>query len=628
MPTNNPNMNESYYQGDSYKIRSYVDFFDSYFESIIPWGDKDEYYRFLSRMYSVLGPLHGSIRRLSVLIARPLVLGSGATDVAIKSLNTIKTSLKLDVFTQKVVTTMFIHPHVVVAYLPPETITCKCEHCDAETQIGRSYKGTFRIIKPSKRGTKRKDESVVDKLRANPSIAKAHIKPVGEAGISYLCSSCEKMSTSTPTVTVNKTKPGILKILEPSYTSVISNPAGVEDVVFIPTKYDGIIGYGRSDLRFSDIDGVPWEMVQAYAGRGEYQMFVNSAHRVVLKFEEIVTPTGEVDLPQLLPITDDLMSVSVLKRGNEAVAVSKISPLYLVSPSDAPRTSPASQYSMVNEVAFQEFVLEQVRAHEEGDIGRIAYSPIPVNAQALFGDGRRFMVMNEIVSYMRFALGSLGVSPSVLDGTSPLSGDPISLEILAGFAKRVSLSFLPFIQGVVGRMGGIHNIDLSEDEIGSLFFEKVTDIPGTYSSQTYTNLVQNGMAPMDRVYREVGLDIPYPKVLEKIRQEHLQKMQSDMLEQNAMNSAQRTEMLRQVELQSQQGQVDTAYASQMIRDQANQIAQQMLPPMTDGERRSYFNQLMKQDYVLHAVVLQAWDDFKQSQQFQAGGGPPLPGQEQ
>lgn len=605
----------------SYKIKSYVDFFDSYISSLIPWEDKQAYHTHLDRTYAVNGPIHGAIQRLSTLIARPLVIGGEVTRKDKESLNALTLKMKIRELSQKIITTMFVHPRVVVAHLPAERITCTCKYCKGDTIIGEAYTGTFNILRQTTRDLSKEERAAQSSQEASVS----HTKPVPESRIRYVCPECMKLTDSLPTITPEVASTGVIKILEAGYTSVVKNPAGYETVYFAPETYDGVLQFDTSDLRYSDIKGVPWNMIRAYCSHGRLRMKINESHSAVLKFEELVTVSGEIDLPQLLPILDDTMTVSVMKRGNEALAASKINPFYLVSPSDAAQTSPQSRYSMINEMAFQEFILEQVKAHEEGDLGRIAYSPMPVNAQALFGDGKRFLVMNELIAYMRFALGSLGVNAGVLDGSALISADPVSLEILKMFSIKFNNVFLPFIKGVFKRIAKSESMyPLTTSGIASLYFESISDIPGTYSSQAYQGLAQSGAAPLDRLYRDVGLEMPYPEILQKIRQERIDKLNSDIEEDQQVSTIKRNEMLRQIDVQAQQGQIDTTYAAQAIRQQAEQIANDILPQMADGERKSYFNQLMKQDYVLYAVTIQLWDDAKKQNEFQAGGGPGIP----
>ena len=599
----------------SYKVDSYVDFFDSYFASIIPWDDKAQYYHFLSRMYAAVGPLHGAILRLSTLLARPLVLGKTATAANKKSLKEFIRVFELNKTIKKIITTMFIHPRVVIAYLPATSIVCECPDCASSTTIDQKYKGTFKILRPRLS----QDNDEISAARMSVAVRRAHVAPPPSARIRYVCPTCEKLVDADPDIQNVSDSPGTIRILEPAYTVVDKNPVGKETVRFSPFEYNGIIAFDVPDLRYGDIAGIPWDMVIAYASRGEEVVTISPSYVTVLRFEELVLSNGEVDLPQILPVIDDIMSVSVLKRGNEALAVSKISPMYLVSPSDAPQGSNSSRYQLVNEKIYQKFIIEQVRAHEEGDIGRIAYSPMPVNAQALFGDGRRFLALQEVVSYMRFALGSLGINAGVIEGGVTISSDPLSLEVLKGLSNIVQDGLIPFLKTIWKKQANVTGVKVPGAVVDELYMESVTDMPGAYSSQVYNGLTQNGMAPMDRVYREVGLDMPYADILEKIREENAIRMNSDLLEQNTSAEIQRTNMLQQLEKQQEQGSVDVSFASDMIRQQAEDIVNNQLSQMTDGERKSHFNQLMKQDYVLYAVTVSMWRDYKQSMNSQNAG---------
>ena len=586
----------------SYKVRSYVDFFDSYFKSLVPWHDKDKYYAFLLRNYVANGPLRGAISRLSSLIARPLKVDSAATPVT-KAFHTMLKDLHIEEISRQIIVGMFIYPRVACVYMPAEKVSCKCTKCEEINQLNSSYKGTFQLTEPKTRSL-----TADDKLSRSHKVRRAHVVPAQELHVKFTCGACGEQVTSPATRVQAKKIPGVLKVLEPAYTIVTTNDAGLDTVRFEPRSYTGAIATD-TDMSYSDIEGVHWTFVVAYATRGDTAATIQRKNVAVFRYESIVGTKNKVDVPPIISLMDDLMTVSVLKRGNEAVASSKVDPLYIVSPVEQAPGHDQSRFDAVNENIYKDFILEQTRAHAEGDLGRVVYSPMPVRADSLYGDGRRFLTLNEVTAYTNNALGGLGVNPNILAGQSGIASDPLSLEVLTGIHSNFSQSFLPLVEEAVRSGDSALSAYISSDG-GNIYVESIRSLPGSYNSQVYTQLAQGGMAPMDRMYKEAGYEGTYVDILKQVTEEHIIKREQDRVEQSAMTKADRSDQMAQQDLQAQYGQVDLTSASNEIEREANMIVQEQLPNMPDGERKSYFDQLSKQQYALYATITKLWEQYK------------------
>jgi hypothetical protein len=314
---------------------------------------------------------------------------------------------------------------------------------------------------------------------------------------------------------------------------------------------------------------------------------------------------GDSVAPVLSSLSDTL-AMDIYKMGNEGLAFSKIDPLYIVSPVN--NTNPA--FEGISQAQFRDFIVQGMKKHQEGDINRILYSPMPVDTSALFGDGKRFMSVNELMTYNNMVLGSMGLSGDALSGGSGLPADPVSFEAWNNVLQEFNDKFLTLMDNILTltsiRYSSAKNN--GRDELPTLWLPQLSQLNQGMNFQQRMQLVQNGQLPMDEMMNDLGMpDLELWRsylLSSRIDEEKFQIMMS-----REITKLQQQEANREMYDPSLEEGSNMHIAKQSIVGEAEQIAQELAGKDT-SYIKSYLSDLSQEDYVTYAVVVKKLEELR------------------
>jgi len=587
-----------------YSITNYLNIYESYINRMVPYHNKHKYIDFLAKFVITHGYLRGALTKISSFLARPI------------HISTINSSLKRDLmslfedldvykFQMNTIFNMFIYDSVSVLYFPKQRLQLKCPECGEEFDIDETYPYTFRILNTS--NINRKYKAVRSDWKVPYEERRLYHYPYG---INCVCVKCGTKFIQEPTKSWNYEQPGIIKILNPHLAEVYKNDAGINYLRINPETYLGPINV-NIDLEWQHIDGLPWDLVCTLAGK-EMVFTPEKDFYEVFNMNEFCSMGSGASVSSIVSTISELIHVDVLKLGNEGLALSKVNPMYVLSPAEG---STEGAFDIFDHGDFRDFIVGEVKQKEEGDLNRMIFSPIQVQANPVFGDGKRFLSINELSLYQQTVVTALGLNPEIIAGSIAPLADPFSLASLDvmthEFRKKVQRLLDNIAQKSIKSY--ISEKRKTSEEGRTLFFiERPSIAKGSFSYTDKQKAVEAGLLPKSVIYEDLG----YPSQtewLEAMRSEAITETVEQAKTEQEMAKIQNNLAMYNVEMQARYGKVDTTMAKQQIMSDAEMYVQQLAQMADYGQRKSFLSQLQNEDPVLHAVVLERWQQMQNMQ---------------
>ena len=131
--------------------------------------------------------------------------------------------------------------------------------------------------------------------------------------------------------------------------------------------------------------------------------------------------------PLILPVLKDIFFLQVLRKSQEAVAMEHIVPMRVLFPQVT--TDGSNPYQHVNLKDWQNEVTTQIGKWRR-DVNHIPVMPVPVGYQAIGGQGRAYLLHQEIRIYSEQIIAGMGVPTGFFYGEAMYSGASVNLRAL------------------------------------------------------------------------------------------------------------------------------------------------------------------------------------------------------
>ncbi len=586
-------------QGGIYSPTYTVEYYDKLCKSytmrkgIIPFNDKEAFIDYLTSTVVMHGGLAGPLSTIAAYFSKQVRVVSGDESLRSTISNTLN---KLDFMWVQMASwlSLFMYNYTCVVYFPRQKIEMTCPECSHVFAVNTpKYTYPFRII-----ATEYQQDGV-RRMRSNLEIGSSEKRQhPRQYGLACQCPSCNSDISGVPDVTWQYSTPGKLTLLNPKLYEVRVNDIGEKSVVIDPKYYSGALKLD-TELDWFDLHGIPWNLAVTYASKD--MLYTPAAEYCMLtslrEFAAIGT-SGSPVAPMVSSISD-VISMDIYKMGNEGLALSKINPLYLISPSNI--NNPA--FDGVSMGEFRDFILRGVKAHQERDINRVIYSPLPVSADPLFGDGKRFMHAQEIVMQNNIILGGLGMSAQALDGASGFAGDPVKFDAWNTIMKLQQDKWIVLIDNVMRLTNEKYHRAVLGTGIDKpvLWMTQLRQLDGGMNMQQKWQLVTDGTLPLDEMLSDLG--VPDVKLWRSyIKDARLAQEKHSIDIERAVSRLHQAEMDKSSGEEGQGGAPNMHIARQAILQEADATAQELIQLPVD-ERKSRLAQMQKEDYVTYCVIV-------------------------
>lgn len=591
-----------------------VDFYDKLCKSyairtkIVPYDRKDEFIDFITRTVVFHGGLAGPLAMIASYFSSPIHVLAGDNSLREK-VTDIYNQTEAFWAQMSAWLSVFMYNYTCILYFPKQTISMSCPQCKETFTVNNSgYQTPFEIVPLDY------DEDGTARLRGDGKVPydEKRLHP-RQYGLRCTCPHCGSRIEGAPNTTWSFSKPGKLLVLNPKLFHVDRNDAGRKRLVVDPKYYDGKLELNK-ELDWFDLDNVPWNLAVTYASKetvyipdpGSYMLFS-------LREYAGIGPSGDSVAPILSSVSDTI-ALDIYKMGNEGLAFSKIDPLYIVSPVN----TTDGAFTGISQGQFRDFIIQGLKAHQEGDINRVLYSPLPVDTSALFGDGKRFMSVNELMTYNNMILGALGFSGDALNGASGLQLDPVRFEAWNNLIREFNTRFIKLMDNVMSLVSVKYNkakLSADKDSMPTLWMSQLSQMNQGMNLQQRMQLAQSGQIPMDELMGDLGMpsmDLWRSYIMEtRLAEESFQIRMS-------------REITKLQQLEAEKEQTDASVveggnmhiAKQAIVQEAEQIAQEIAGQDT-RYIKSYLSQLSQEDYVTYAVVVKKLEELRTMQRREA-----------
>lgn len=593
-----------------------VDYYDKLCKSyalrskLVPYDKKDEFIDYLTQQVVFHGGLAGPLGTIASFFSKHIRVITGDDSVRQK---VEEMDRQLGLFWTQMTAwlSVFMYSNTCIIYFPKQVIEMSCPNCKAVFAVNDSryrYPVIIKAMDWEQDGTRR----VMSSMRVGPSEKRQHPR---QYGISCECPECASTISGVPTTTWVFSAPGKLMVLNPKLFTLEKNDVGHQRVIIDPTYYKGPLLLDKEIDSFH-LEGVPWNLAVTYASR-EMVYDPDPMYYMTFSLREFAAlGTAGSAVPPVLSSISDMVTMDIYKMGIEGLAFSKIDPLYVVSPVQNNNAA----FDGLSQADFRDFIIQGMKAHQEGDINRVLYSPMPVDVSALFGDGKRFMSIQEIMVTQNMVLGGLGFTNEALNGSSGFSTDPVKFEawnnVIGEFNARIiilvnnilKLSSVKYYKAVT---------DPEVDKRPTLWIPQLSQLNGGLNIQQKLDLVAAGRLPIEEVVEDIGL--PSVRLWRQyIKASKLAEERSALELESAVTKMR--EAYVEQENASENGEApNMALARQLIVEEAENTAQE-LSQLTPQERRSRTEALKTSDYVLYAVVIKKLETINNVQTAEAKAG--------
>lgn len=404
----------------------------------------------------------------------------------------------------------------------------------------------------------------------------------------------------------------------PKYMEIESNPITGDREYFYEIPYTIQEQVKRGDRQL--LETMPMAFIETIA---QGKMFKFSKGKIFHMRTE--GPAGIDDkwgFPSLLSSLKQFLYTSVLRKGNEAIALEYITPFRVLHPAQATANAdPTVTISISNWIQETKMNLQAWRR----DPLHLMFSPIPIGVTTMGGQGRALMVTGEIAESENSIIASFGVPREFIYGGLSATGSGVTLRMLENQLLNHTTQLVDMAQWITDRCGEF--LGWKKIKIGLEPFKLVDDV------QQKMALLQANQASGGVLLSQTSVATMFGKDIAKEReirmQESLDEQRFQFEMQQKMQEMQNS-LAERARSAGQSGQ-PASYDQQKVIADAEGLVQQ-LTSMDEGTRRSFLQNLEQEDYVMYSVVIQRWEAMQTQQQAamrqqmqQQMAAPPPPG---
>ncbi|MFA5429073.1 MAG: hypothetical protein WC279_12805 [Sulfurimonas sp.] len=570
----------------------------SYYQTLVP-REHTEFIKFINSIALNAPYLIGLAKRYAAVMTAQVdyaeLSGSyrdkGFTDIVYSRLEKILTAhgINLQVMQQSLFFNLFFYPKMTVTLLPVFVYRTTCSHCGAVITLSSPRQEHFEFTMT---------------VKSNK---------VKELVVSYKCphSECGKQNAGQPVdiseMDGTENEPGFYaKLWNPYYTRVergVMRGAAftVIDTIRFKEFHTGRFDQGGT-FTYADLDSADPNFLLAIMSGDTYipnpKMTYTFDNRPELAGIETALS------PALLNLVG-LLHTGSLRRGQEADAIIKASPNYLISPAfgEGSAINTKMDGAMVTDLAMR-----MVKEIQEGDTLGIGWFPSPITANKLFADPRRTVLEREIKEEEMGAMMTTGLDATIFSGGAGVINDPFVLHLMKEVGAGYAIQIKEFTAILLKMIRYKHSSAGIPAEIKYLPTQRIDEAPGTFIDKEYATLASSGMVPLGPVLMS---KYKFKSASDAFRQrmdENRDMASVERESKRAMEADARASELQMNASGSMSPETRKVLEVQIVQE-AEEIVMEM-ETMGDGEKQSRLRQMQGNDPLLFAMVSRKMQELR------------------
>lgn len=315
-------------------------------------------------------------------------------------------------------------------------------------------------------------------------------------------------------------------------------------------------------------------------------------------------------IPVLISAIETFFYISLLRKGNESVALERVESFRILFPGS---TSPTNDGSYAMSMAKHSGNLKEAyAAWRRGDRNQIFFSPIPVGQVEVGGNARALLTHQEIIAAEDNMLALIGVPREFIYGGMPQGAGTGS------FLRQIENQLVAHISQTSGLLQWLTNKITAFKGMGEVKARlgKFTVQDDNYNKQAALMLFERGELSAESFAKIYGF--VREEEQDRIEEETLDRARRQMSIDKKMQALQ-NDIVMQAEAQAN-SEAGLGYNPNAVMAKAQMYVDQMLSDPSIS--KSLHAQLQNTDMVMYSVVRTLWEQQTEMMQRQGGMAPP------
>lgn len=376
----------------------------------------------------------------------------------------------------------------------------------------------------------------------------------------------------------------------------------VEYFLQLPSKFVGKIQDGNPFY----INETPWSMLQAISkssGPVLYQFDEGRIHHM----KEVTLSGFEIQGWGIPPVISNFKLayyIQLMRKYDEAISFDFITPFRVIYPTSQTGADmdPLQSMNMGTFVAKMEEMIRKKRQ----DSTSIQISPFPIGYQMLGGEGRQLAPKDSVQTATDELLNAVGFPAELYKGTLSVQAAPLALRLFERTWGHLVDGYNDLISWLLDQLANYFSWAHVTGKLRSVTLADDLERKG---------IMLQGAAGQDiskqTAYRAMGIDYmdEQKKVVEE--QTKVQQIQQKAMEDQQASQAPTPDQDGGDPMMAGGPGGQPGATPGDVRDQAAQLANQMLTQMTETQRRSELIKIKHSNPTLHALVKQFMAEQRQ-----------------
>jgi len=369
----------------------------------------------------------------------------------------------------------------------------------------------------------------------------------------------------------------------------------------LPSKF---VSQVRDGNHF-DINETPWSMLQAIS-RSSGVVLYKFDEGGVYHLKEVTLSGFDIQGWGIPPVISNFKLayyIQLMRKYDEAISFDFITPFRVIFPQaqSGPNMDPLQTMNMSQFVARA----EEMIARRRKDPTSIQIAPFPIGYQMLGGEGKQLAPKENVQMATDELLNAVGFPAELYKGTLSVQAAPLALRLFERTFGALVDGYNDLIAWMLDKISNYFNWDSVSGQLRSVTLADDLERKGVVLQAAAGQDISKQTA-----YRSMGIDYmdEQKKVVEE--QTKIQEIQQKAMEDQQASQAPGPGGGGDPMMASGPGGQPGATPGD-VRDQAAQLANQMLTQMTETQRRSELIKIKHSNPTLHALVKQFMAEQRQ-----------------
>jgi len=377
----------------------------------------------------------------------------------------------------------------------------------------------------------------------------------------------------------------------------------IEYFIQLPGKFVDRVKSGNPFF----INETPWTMLQAISRSKEGAVYYKFDDDSIYHLKEVTLSGFDIQGWGVPPVISNFKLayyIQLMRKYDEAISIDFITPFRVIYPTatSGPTSDPLQSMSMGEFVAR----MQEMIARKRRDSTDVQIAPFPIGYQMLGGEGRQLSPKDSVQLATDELLNAVGFPAELYKGTLSVQAAPLALRLFERTWGSLVDGYNDLIEWMISRVSSYFMWDRVHGKLRSVTLADDLERKGIMLQAAAGQDISK-----QTTYRAMGIDYldEQKKVLEE--QTKIQEMQQEAMDDQEASQTPGADGSGGDPMMAGGPGGQPGATPGDVRDQAAQIANQMLTQMTETQRRGELVKMKHSNPTLHALVKQFMAEQRQ-----------------